>query len=165
MLSLLSLLSLLACSADLIAPAFASERRIGNIRMSGTDLPNDDDRECYLQMESLMIIHHASEALLRLFFAHIDHPECPWIGMSASSNFNVLYLTATKMRKMVRHFDENSTNLQVSASSSTRRMRTYTGGLRGRGRIEAGVTAPGGPKRTREAHERCRGPKGCTSLP
>lgn len=83
-----NMLSLLACSADLIAPAFASERRIGNIRMSGTDLPNDDDRECYLQMESLMIVHHASEALLRLFFAHIDHPECPWIGMSASSNFN-----------------------------------------------------------------------------
>ena len=39
-------------------------------------------------MEAMMIVHHASEALLRLFFAHVDHPECPWIGLSASTNFN-----------------------------------------------------------------------------
>jgi hypothetical protein len=30
----------------------------------------------------MMIVHHASEALLRLFFAHVDHPECPWLGMA-----------------------------------------------------------------------------------
>ena len=34
-----------------------------------------------------MIAHHASEALLRLFFAHVEHHECPWLGMSASTRF------------------------------------------------------------------------------
>ena len=34
-----------------------------------------------------MIVHHASEALLRLFYAHVEHPECPWLGMSASTDF------------------------------------------------------------------------------
>jgi hypothetical protein len=38
-------------------------------------------------MESVMIAHHASETLLRLFFAHIEHEECPWLGMSASTDF------------------------------------------------------------------------------
>jgi hypothetical protein len=38
-------------------------------------------------MEAVMIANHASEALLRLFFAHVEHPECPWLGMSASTDF------------------------------------------------------------------------------
>jgi hypothetical protein len=35
-----------------------------------------------------MISNHASEALLRLYIAHVEHPECPWLGMSASTNFS-----------------------------------------------------------------------------
>jgi len=35
-----------------------------------------------------MIVHHASEALLRLFFAHVDHPECPWLGMADQRGAN-----------------------------------------------------------------------------
>jgi hypothetical protein len=38
-------------------------------------------------MEAVMIANHAAEALLRFFFAHVEHPECPWLGMSASTDF------------------------------------------------------------------------------
>ncbi|AGB22153.1 hypothetical protein Mycsm_01761 [Mycobacterium sp. JS623] len=84
----INMLSLVACSDEVLASAFASERRIGDVFIPGGDLPSADDRDRYLQMEAMMIVHHASEALLRLFFAHVDHPECPWISMSASTNFN-----------------------------------------------------------------------------
>jgi hypothetical protein len=30
-----------------------------------------------------MILHHAAEMLLRLFFAHVDKPDCPWLGMAS----------------------------------------------------------------------------------
>lgn len=84
----INMLSLVACSDEVLAPAFASERRIADVCIPAGGLPSADDRDRYLQMEAMMIVHHASEALLRLFFAHVDHPECPWIGMSASTNFN-----------------------------------------------------------------------------
>jgi hypothetical protein len=84
----INMLSLVACSDEILASAFASERRVGDVFIPGGDIPSADDRDRYLQMEAVMIVHHASEALLRLFFAHVDHPECPWLGMSASTNFS-----------------------------------------------------------------------------
>lgn len=79
----INVLSLMACTEDQLAPVFGVERRIDGIFIPGGEVPGMDDRERYLQMEAMMIVHHASEALLRLFFAHVDHPECPWIGMAA----------------------------------------------------------------------------------
>ena len=51
------------------------------------DPPDMAVRKRYIRMESVMIAHHASEALLRLFFAHVEHEEYPWLGMSASTGF------------------------------------------------------------------------------
>lgn len=79
----INVLTLIACSEEQLSPVFGAERSIGNAFVPGSPVPSLDDRERYLQMEAMMIVHHASEALLRLFFAHVDHPECPWIGMAA----------------------------------------------------------------------------------
>lgn len=38
--------------------------------------------EAYLSMESTNLLHHAAESLLRLYFAHADHPPCPWLEIS-----------------------------------------------------------------------------------
>jgi hypothetical protein len=91
-------LSLMACTDEQLAPAFGSERSITTPRVAddvpeasatfgAMEPPDLAARKRYLRMESVMIAHHASEALLRLFFAHVDHPECPWLGMSASTDF------------------------------------------------------------------------------
>lgn len=80
-------LSLLACQDEVLAPAYGSDRPIGkSIQFRAKPLPHPLQRYKYLRMEAVTIVHHASEALLRLFFAHVDHPECPWLGMATSTS-------------------------------------------------------------------------------
>ena len=80
-------LSLMACQDDKLAPAYRTDRRIGSVTFRANTVPDEDDRQRYIQTEAMMIVHHASEALLHLYFAHIDHPECPWLGMASSNDF------------------------------------------------------------------------------
>jgi hypothetical protein len=80
-------LSIMACDDEQLAPAFAADRHIGANRFTPNTPPPLDARQRYVRTEATTIAHHASETLLRLFFAHLDHPECPWLGMSASTSF------------------------------------------------------------------------------
>lgn len=80
-------LSLMTCSDDQLAPLYATDRTVGAAFLGAMPPPTSDARQRYVRMEAVMIANHASEALLRLFFAHVEHPECPWLGMSASNDF------------------------------------------------------------------------------
>lgn len=40
-----------------------------------------------MRTECVLVLHHACETLLRLFFAHSENQHCPWLGMAASVNF------------------------------------------------------------------------------
>ncbi|MDP7703356.1 hypothetical protein [Mycobacterium sp. TY815] len=81
-------LSLMACQDEDLQPAYGADRTIGTLRIAGTTPPTRESRERYIRTEAVMIVHHASEALLRLFYAHVDHvKDCPWLGMSASTDF------------------------------------------------------------------------------
>jgi hypothetical protein len=91
-------LSLMVCADEQLAPAFGVDRIVATPQadaespqavatFGAMEPPDESARKRYLRMESVMIAHHASEAFLRLFFAHVDHEECPWLGMSASTNF------------------------------------------------------------------------------
>jgi hypothetical protein len=92
-------LSLMACSDEQLAPVFGADRAITTARSRDVDLPEASAlfgatdppdlaaRKRYIRMESVMIAHHASEALLRLFLAHVEHEECPWLGISTSTDF------------------------------------------------------------------------------
>jgi len=80
-------LSLMACTDEQLGSAFAADRTIGTTHLGPVSTPPPEARQRYIRMESVMIAHHASEALLRLFLAHVEHPECPWLGMSASTDF------------------------------------------------------------------------------
>ena len=42
----------------------------------------------YVAMESQVLLHHAAEALIRLFLAHAGSPPCPWFVLSAETNFS-----------------------------------------------------------------------------
>ena len=80
-------LALMACKDEVLSPAYGSERPIGDsLHYPATSVPHPKQRHKYVRMEAVTIVHHASEALLRLFFAHVDYPECPWLGMSTSSD-------------------------------------------------------------------------------
>jgi hypothetical protein len=78
------MLSLVGSPDVFLGPAFAVDRRIGSMVVGGSEVPTSDERQRYLRTEAVTVVHHASEAVLRLFFAHVDHPECPWLGMSSS---------------------------------------------------------------------------------
>lgn len=81
-------LALMACKDEALAPAYGSDRPVGDsICFQGTSVPHPQQRYQFVRMEAVTIVHHASEALLRLFFAHVDFPECPWLGMSTSTDF------------------------------------------------------------------------------
>lgn len=80
-------LTLMASTDEQLAPVFAADRLIGTAHFASTLPPTSAARQRYIRMEAVMIANHASETLLRLFFAHVEHPECPWLGMSASMAF------------------------------------------------------------------------------
>ncbi|WP_425005767.1 hypothetical protein [Mycolicibacterium sp. S3B2] len=81
-------LALMACTDEALAPAYGSDRPVGDtLHYPATSVPHPTKRHKYVRMEAVTIVHHASEALLRLYFAHIDYPECPWLGMSTSTDF------------------------------------------------------------------------------
>lgn len=80
-------LSLMACSSEQLAPLYGTDRTIGAAFLGSMPPPAIDARQRYIRMEAVMIANHASEAMLRLYFAHVEHPECPWLGMSASNDF------------------------------------------------------------------------------
>jgi hypothetical protein len=78
----------LAVDDEQLAPAFGADRTIGTAHFGPQDPPPRDARERHIRTESVMIAHRASEARLRLFFAHVEHEECPRLGMSASTDGN-----------------------------------------------------------------------------
>jgi hypothetical protein len=83
----IEVLSLMLCSGAQLAPAYADERLIKNVRLGGSTPPDHEKRQRYIQTEAVVILHHAAETLLRLFYAHVDHRDCPWLGMAALTSF------------------------------------------------------------------------------
>ena len=83
----INVMALIAAPDSSLAPAFAVHREPGSVRVTAGPVPDLDLRLQYMRTETVAIVHHASETLLRLYFAHIYHPESPWLGMSASTNF------------------------------------------------------------------------------
>lgn len=79
--------TLMLAPDEVLAPAYASERRIGVTRRLGAPVPSKEARDRYVRTECVLALHHACETLLRLFFAHAEKPDCPWLGMAASVSF------------------------------------------------------------------------------
>jgi hypothetical protein len=92
-------LSLMACTDEQLTPAFGADRSISAKRpgdpdaldvsacFSAMEPPGIAARKRYIRMETVMIAHHAAEAFLRLFFAHVESEECPWLAMSTPTDF------------------------------------------------------------------------------
>jgi hypothetical protein len=59
---------------------------VGRLKYSAGDEEPDaheaDDREKFVFTESEVLLHHASETLLRLYLAHEGAPPCPWLEVA-----------------------------------------------------------------------------------
>ena len=83
----IEVLSLMLCNEQQLASAYAAERTINGIRIGSATPPDEEQRGRYLRTEAVMIFHHAAELILRLFYAHVDKPDCPWMGMASQLSF------------------------------------------------------------------------------
>lgn len=55
---------------------------IGVLEGGGSARMPQEARSNYALMESTVLLHHAGEALLRLWLAHKDAPACPWLEVA-----------------------------------------------------------------------------------
>lgn len=61
--------------------------KVGRLAYTLTDdadggTEEEENRKSYLLAESEVLMHHASETLLRIYLAHEGLPECPWLNMA-----------------------------------------------------------------------------------
>jgi len=61
---------------------------IGTGGVERTPEEEEDIASRFVVAESQVLLHHASEAAIRMFLAHAASPECPWLEMAALLNFN-----------------------------------------------------------------------------
>jgi len=86
----LGLLLLAAARRDEVDALLAEGVTFGGVTFRPTRAADPEraaDDESVLLAESLVLLHHASEALLRLFIAHVEYETCPWIAAAGLTNF------------------------------------------------------------------------------
>jgi len=57
------------------------------IKISGQESAGREGIDRYAALESTVLLHHASESLLRLYLAHEYRTMCPWEALSAMTSF------------------------------------------------------------------------------
>ena len=72
------------------AAQLAEGVKFSGLKMSFSDLDSADalDKKAkHASADSIVLLHHACEILLRLYLAHPDRNPCPWVAMSSLTNF------------------------------------------------------------------------------
>jgi hypothetical protein len=92
----LTLLTVRAARTDALSELMDEGVEWGQMRIGGGDKQKDAPehdlneeevrRQRFVVTESQILLHHASEALLRMFLAHEGRPMCPWIEMASLLN-------------------------------------------------------------------------------
>jgi len=69
---------MVAARSDLMAKGLRESLAVGTFKVSSSnaDYASAEDLERYVTTEAVIVLHHASEVLLRLFFAHEYQPAC-----------------------------------------------------------------------------------------
>lgn len=82
-----------------IAEAVRDGLTIGRLTMSATlDEEDESTFEHYLVEETTVLLHHAAEALCRLYLAHVDMADCPWLEVARLRSFKVFKESAATLR-------------------------------------------------------------------
>lgn len=77
-------LMMIAARSDLVVQGLRETLEVGTFKATSHDneYASAEEIEHYVATEAVIILHHASEALLRLYFAHEHQPPCPWLEAS-----------------------------------------------------------------------------------
>lgn len=67
--------TLMLASDEALAPAYSADRVAGVTRRTGTPVPSRMVRDRYVRTERVLVLHHACETLLRMFFAHTENQD------------------------------------------------------------------------------------------
>lgn len=78
---LLSVL-LIASDSEHVTSALREGLSLGVIAVKDVDRGSKEDTTAYISTESIVLLHHTTEALFRLYFAHAGSPACPWLEAS-----------------------------------------------------------------------------------
>lgn len=78
---LLSLL-LVASDSEHVSSALRDGLSLGVLAVKDVDRGSKEDTTAYASTESIVLLHHTTEALFRLYFAHAGSPPCPWLEAS-----------------------------------------------------------------------------------
>lgn len=76
-----SLLLMMSDSSQ-VDEALAEGSSYGVLQFRGMVRLEPDARLRYAALESTVLVHHASETLVRLFLAHVSQPPCPWLEVA-----------------------------------------------------------------------------------
>ncbi|WP_042401989.1 hypothetical protein [Streptacidiphilus carbonis] len=75
---------------------------------------DEQAHQAFVSAEAEVLLHHASEALLRLYFAHADNAPCPWLECAKLTSF--------------AQFKEQVVQLRDSRTSQEQVARVFLGG-------------------------------------
>lgn len=84
--------SIILSSADSskLRAAVSEGLRFGSLQISGEPEPYDfEQAKNYVALESVVLLHHVSEALFRLYFAHEKLSLCPWLEVARLRQFSL----------------------------------------------------------------------------
>ena len=76
-------------AASLDPAAQPSRVQFGQFSMAWEpeDILNDNKAMTYVALESMVLLHHAAESMLRLYMAHAHRNPCPWVEIAKLRNF------------------------------------------------------------------------------
>jgi hypothetical protein len=94
----LQLLILSAGAADEIAQLLAQGVRYEKLIAQFEPTDGQREHQAFLSTEAEVLLHHASEALLRLYFAHTGVPPCPWLECARLRSFSTFKARVAKLR-------------------------------------------------------------------
>jgi hypothetical protein len=73
---------------ELLGGGLVYEQIFIEAEAGGADVATQDRRrKAFISTESEILLHHAAEALIRLFIGHAEHRECPWLGCASMRSF------------------------------------------------------------------------------
>lgn len=82
-----------------VQAAWAKGVALGRLRAQGWEPFEEGERDGYAAVESLQLLHHCAEALLRLYLAHVDLAPCPWLEVAKLRQFAEFKAQIDDLRK------------------------------------------------------------------
>lgn len=100
--------------SPLIAQASSEGFEIGEMKVAYAEKEwSEEEAADFLATESAVLLHHAGETLLRLYFAHAGLPPCPWLETARLRSFSLFKRKVTELLESLATPDVQASIMQV----------------------------------------------------